>query len=311
MEKSEKRTPELFARNMKLLFTRFRKPGFYQSTLADELGVNASVITKYMGGDIPSLRDDQYVCIARFMLIKICNSDTAQKLLCSLSGLDPFNYADIQGLGKDALIDELTWQLRNCMMDADFTARAEAMQRQEQATEQPVEQPVEPSMEQPTEPSMEQRQSKTRTSRAKGAFVATCVLAVMAVAFFIVWNVLPPKVTLTITHASPLGERNAFVTGTVAVSRGDPRDYAVTMAIVSSENGHTYAPKPSYANPTVEVTPTSNRQVGNFTCVYAPGDSPDTRAPQLHIYVVPASFIPSEDLAATNEASLAQETISR
>ncbi len=119
-----------------------------------------------------------------------------------------------------------------------------------------------------------------------------------------------PMIALDIGSYSAVGDPASVVTGTVTVPGGNPEDYAITMALISPDNGHTYAPKPSAGYPTVPVTLTENPLVGNFTCVFASG-SRDYMARVLYVYVVPADFEPDEDLARTRRAALASTEIIR
>jgi len=120
-----------------------------------------------------------------------------------------------------------------------------------------------------------------------------------------------PVVTLDIVYYSPTGDTEAVVAGTVTVSRGNPEDYVVTMALVSPSDGRMYAPKPSSAHPSVPVTPSDTVGVGNFTCVFAASTSPDIFASELFVYVVPKSFVPSVEVESTIAEALDSKTIIR
>ena len=283
------RTPELFARNMKMLFTTFKTRGFSQNDLSEHLSMDPGTLSRYMTGATTSLEEGQYIKVAQYMVAKICRSEENSLRLCNLVRLDNFDYRNL--ISDESLSDRVSQKLKYAMNDLDLVVSApiQVVGRKKRAG------------------------NKKRVSGLKLRHIVIIIsaLAVLCILAAVLWQLMPPKVTLVVTHYSDIGERDAFVTGTVTVSRGEPSDYAVTMALVSPENGHTYAPKPSRANPSVPITPTEDRSIGNFTCVFAPGEGPDIHAQELYIYVIPATFTPNEDTTETLKISVAYQNIIR
>lgn len=285
-----KGTPELFAQNMRTLFVTFRIREFSQNDLALELGKDPGTLSRYISGVTASLKNqEEYADVARYMILKICCSAERTQKLCALTRLDSFDYTVLKS--DKTVLDKASRQLERAMRDLDL---ATGQKPPDELGPLPV-----------AEPKPSPRLPPRRM--IAGAFV----LIALAAAAFAVWMFRPPRVTLIITNYSQVGEQSPYVTGTVSVSRGDPCGYAVTLSLVSPENGHTYAPKPSHRQPSVEVTQTEHRGVGRFTCQFATGDHPDMYARELVVYVVPATFEPTEDIAETLRVSVAHQEIYR
>jgi hypothetical protein len=152
--------------------------------------------------------------------------------------------------------------------------------------------------------------SSNRSESKKGLSASKSILIIFAAVALVVAIVLysidswHTVLSLSITYCSPIGERNSYIKGTVTFPEGSPSDYAVTLAIVSPTDGQIYAPIPSSDNPSVPVITTEKSRVGSFTCTFAPEASPDAYTNEIFIYVVPADFIPNEDVERTANESI-------
>ncbi|MCL1792501.1 MAG: S-layer homology domain-containing protein [Oscillospiraceae bacterium] len=89
---------------------------------------------------------------------------------------------------------------------------------------------------------------------------------------------------------------------------GEPGDcgaYAVTMALQVTRDGQTWGPKPTYANPSVEVN-----AGGYFSCLFVTGGY-DIEAQRLFVWLIPRDFIPDGDFAKTEAAAFDKAVIER
>lgn len=264
--------PERFARNTRFLLNTF---SYKQEALARGIGMSASTFSRYMNGTRAELEFSQYVLAAEHLISDICQSKEETEYFFKLTGLgkpEGFDFSDFKLLSSDAeLIKKLGADLLREMKARDFAAGDNEGQNKRPQSK------------------------RSRLIKIAGLVMLACAAAFAVYLLFFA----PPKVTLTITGSSVVGEADSYVTGTVTVSRGSPEDYAVTVAIVSAADGRTYAPKPSLVNPTVPVTLTETRGTGNFTCtLYA-----DIDARIVYVYVVPVGFVPDHDTERTENAS--------
>jgi hypothetical protein len=325
----DRSTPERrFANNMRYLLESF-KDGFKSSEFSqNDLAVNylhidAAVLSKFKNGAVSALsvteKQDQYYVTAEYMLMKICRSREKTDKLFAAAGLkqdDGFDYAELSSDGD--LRKRVGEKIKQAMFDEVFPVSGSETARDEtppptdgKETKIPTDgNENEPIPHNPTDGNVTRKVRFAAKYKVPLIVVAAILLCAVAVTccytFFI-----KPNVALDITYYAPIGESGPIVTGTVTVVRGNPDDYAVTMAVVSPADGRVYAPKPNISFPSVPVTTTDKRGVGNFTCVFAVGDSPDSRAEVLYVYVIPADFVPDEDADRTKRNSVAFAEINR
>jgi transcriptional regulator with XRE-family HTH domain len=285
------KSPELFAVNIKTLMRKFKRRGFTQDALAERLDMtDTSTLRKYLSGTTQSLKKKNYSLTARYMIEEICQTEDDTDKLFKLAKMEaycpePFDYTKLHR--DESLLDSVSQKLMYAMRDRDFS-------------------PPKQTKEQPPAPRSGEGGGGSKRKRIA---VAAAALLIVIFGGGLLYNQIfqkAPEVALEITGSNAIGERDSFVTGTVTVSRGSPDDYAVTMAIVSPADGRVYAPKPSLERPSVLITRADKRGVGNFTCVFSI-DSADAYARELYVYVVPADFVPSQDVGRTEKAAVAFE----
>jgi len=97
------------------------------------------------------------------------------------------------------------------------------------------------------------------------------------------------------------------VEGHIWFEGGDDKygDYAVTMALEVTRGGTIWGPKPTYANPSVEIDSGSH-----FSCLFVTGGY-DLYAERLYIYLIPNGFTPDDDIGRTEATALDKVVIDR
>ena len=333
---------EQFAKNMEYLFDHFKRT-LSVDDLADVLKKDTSTVRRYIRGDTTKLSrkkeneqsklekgEDAYPLVATYMVENICKDNEYILQLGAFIGLSKDELDPFQLDKNEDMMKKVCRKMELSMRHKDFKSielaiKTEANANAEAEAEAEVEVEAEGEAKVEAEVEVEEKKSRCKKIESLKIFwanhkIKNVMNAVFLVAFlgaalycryFIPAAVPPPRVTLNITHYSSIGEKDAFVTGTVTVSHGDSSDYAVTMALVSPSDSRIYAPKPSRAFPSVDVTHTEKRETGNFTCVFAVGAHPDIYADKLYVYVVPADFVPDEDVDRTKRAAVAYEELNR
>lgn len=276
--------PELFAQNTKFLLAKFKGIKYFsQANLANtQLFCDPAALSRYLRGNDSRLDEEQYGKVAAYMVQKICNSETDTRLLCSAAGIVMFDYADEEARQKAS--DALLYAMRN----KEFPV--------------PDEPPVAVSATSEPEPVVPGKRSPILRYVGIAASIAAAVAVVIMLCIFLPRG--EADVALDVAYYSPVGTAEAYVTGTVTASKGNPCDYKVTMAVMSPKDLRIYAPKPSALEPYVDVTAAEESGVGLYTLVFAPPGSDDIHSPRLFVYVIPADFIPNGDAERTRRAAL-------